>query len=373
MPLNIAFMDGAEHYTRQDRKWKFTGTNSTAPASGVAGAYGLVCDDSIWGFKRHSFVASEKGSSRSRVMFRNNAASNNDFLLVQSDSSHTHLRVRRNNDGTFSVVGPAFTHTTEDVYALDAWHEPEFRCRIHNGAGSYLLKVAGSIPSRVGGGLMAASGLDTQDGLDAFLISFCWGNENLNTYTDDTVIELTGANLGSGQVETAWPGGAGDLAELEPSSVAANWTLVDEAIGDDLTSYVESTGENQRDCYVFPPVGISGSKFALQACGTATHGGSGNPTFHFRFFLRIDGENYDGQAQHNAALGFECYQECWSTNPATGDDWTEAEINNTQVGILCEEEDIKLTQLVREVAALTPTPDFAGFRNYCGSIDTDIN
>lgn len=372
MPLSVAFMDGAEHYTRQDRKWKFAGTNSTAPASGVAGAHGLVHDDSSWGFKRHSFTATPKSSIRFRIRFR--VDTEHTFLHAQSNSSNTHVQLRRNSDGTITVLRPptlSAGETTVDTYAIDTWYEMEFRLSIGNG-GSYLLKINGLIPEKDGGGFMALSA-DTQLGSDDFMISWCLGSATLDTYTDDVVIDLAKGNLGTGQVETAWPNGAGDLAGLSPSTIAPNWTLVDEAIEDDLTSYVESTGENQRDCYAFPAVGISGSKFVVQACGMVTHGASGNPTFHFRFFLRIDGENYDGAVQHNATTTFECFQECWSTNPATGDDWTETEINDTQVGILCEEEDILMTQLVREVAALTPTPDFAGFRNYCGSIDTDIN
>lgn len=369
MPLAVVFMDGAEHYTRQDRKWRFAATNSTAPASGVAGAHGLVHDDSIWGFKRHTFTSTPKSSIRFRIRFRANAQ--HEFLHAQSSGSNTHVQLRRNSDGTVSVIRPTGSETTIDTYAIDTWFEMEFRLSIGNG-GNYLLKVNGSIPAKSGGGFMSLSA-DTQSGSDDFMVSWCLGSETLDTYTDDVVIDLAKSNLGTGQVETAWPSGAGDLAELTPSTLAPNWTLVEEAIGDDLTSYVESTANNQRDCYTFPPVAISGSKFVVQVCATVTHDASGHPSYPFRFFLRIDGENYDGEVQHNATTVFECFQECWSTNPATGDEWTEAEINSAQLGILCEEDGIQVTQLVREVAALTPTPDFAGFRNYCGSIDTDIN
>lgn len=371
MPLNIGFMDGAEHYTTQGRKWKGP-TNASSPASGVPGAHGLVHDDSVWGQKTTgtTVAATTRSTIRFRIRFRVNTQAV--FLNALSGASQ-HVQLQRNSDGTISVLrpGPA-SETTTDTYAIDTWFDMEFRLSIGD-SGSYLLKVNGSIPAKSGGGVMALSDIDTQLGGDTTMTTWGLGSEVLDTYTDDVVIDLNKNNLGVGQVETAWPSGAGDFAELAPSSIAPNWTLVDEAIGDDLTSYVESAADNQRDCYSFPAVAISGSKFALQACGTVNHGSSGNPTFHFRFFLRIDGENYDGETQHNASLGWSCYFECWSTNPATGDDWTEAEINSAQIGIWCEENDIKLTQLVREVAALTPTPDFAGFRNYCGSIDTDIN
>ena len=384
MSLNVIFLDGAEHYARTDKKWKGA-THNSAPASGVSGAHGLVSDDAVWGVKRHFindiYRPTDKGSIRARIIFRANSATNNSFIAALGDSSHTHVVVIRNNDGTVSVqdsLAAHFVHTTVDSYGLDTWYEFEFRCGISGTNGNYLLKVDGVIPSRSGGGKMYASGLNTKNVLSV-ITAFDLGNAALQTYTDDAVIDTAKNNLGTGQVETLYPNGPGDLAQLTRggTDTFANFSQCSEAVYDS-TTYVFCTAPNQRDCYSFQSLSITGQNYVVQLCGTLEVGSTPGhgPDFGFKFFIRIDGENYDGDITYQAGATNECYQEVWSRNPATGTPWTIEAINAAQFGVLMiDGDDVLLTQLVVEVAALTPTPDFveAGFRNYCRSIENEVN
>lgn len=378
MTLAVVFMDGSEHVPRQDDKWKGT-VHNTAPVSGVSGAHGKVCDDATWGAKR--FVApapTTKGTLRGRVMFRADSGSNNSFILFRPDSSHIHLEAARNADGTISIIGAAgtFTHTTIDTYALDTWFEVELRCHAA-ASGDYLFKVDGVIPSRSGGGKMYASGVNTKHGSDASITFFDFGNSALQTYTDDAVIDTAKNNLGTGQVETLYSTGAGALANLTRggSDTLANYSQCNEAVADGNTTYVFAPIDALRDCYSFPDLSITGAVYIVQVSAMLIHGSSGDPSFHCKLFLRIDGVNYDGDITHNALSNYDCFTEVWNLNPATGAAWTVEQINSLQAGLYAIDNDVWMSQIVIEVAALTPTPDFveAGFRNYCGSVEPEVN
>lgn len=379
MAVNAVFIDGAQHYLVNDKKWK-NAVNAGETVLGVSGAHGRVNDDSAWPFRRHSFAAAVRASFRQRFIFRANAASNNDFIAAQSSTTNTHLTVRRNNDGTLSVVGPAgaWVHTTTATYALNTWFEIEFRCRIANGAGEYLLKVDGDVPARSGGGLLWEIGIDTQNASDAFLLAFYSGNSNLDTYGDDAVIAVGNNNLGLGEVETLYPVGPTSINELTRggTDTLANFSQCNEALYDGDTTYVVSTANNQRDCYDFGEPTIEGDNLVVQVTATCVHDSSGDPDFRFQLFLRVDGDNYDGDTIHDAPLNYECFQEAWSLNPATNEPWAPEDFP-IQAGIFCLDNGVRMTQLVLEIAALTPTPDpvvsGAGSRDYCGSVNEDLN
>jgi hypothetical protein len=376
--MPIVFIDGADHYLRQDKKWK-NAVNSGSTISGISGMHSRANDDDGQFFRRVIFPATTRAAFRQRFIFRANSASNNDFIGVQSSDSNTHLTVRRNNDGTLSVArsGGGFTHTTTATYALDTPFEIEFRAFISNGVGQYLLKVDGEVPARSGGGIMWGTGLDTQNGGEAFITAFFAGSDALNTYADDAVVATGNHNLGLGEVETLYPTGPGAIAGLlrGGTDTLVNFSQSNETLYDSATTYVTSTGDNQRDCYAFGVPIVEGDKYIIAVTATCQHGGSGDPTFRFRLFLHIDGDNYDGLTIHDAALTYECFQEVWNTNPATGVAWQLGDFP-VEAGILCIDNDVQMTQLVMEVAALTPTPDpvIAGAaRDYCGFINEDLN
>lgn len=380
MALKVVFIDGAEHYERQDKKWKAI-TNGGDTASGVSGAHGRVNDDADWLKRKHTFAAATRGSFKQRFMFRNNASLDNDFIGAQGGLTNTHLQVCRNNDGTISVVGPSdsgWVHTTSATYALNTWFDIEFRCFISNGTGGYILKIDGEVPARAGGGLMYQSGgLDTQLGTDAFVAAFYAGNSNLNTYGDDAVIATGNTNLGTGEVETLYPTGPGAITELlrGGTDTLGNYSQCNEALYDSGGTYVYAGSEDIRDCYQFDSPSITGDNYVVQVCAVASHDGSGDPTFHFRLFLYVDGDVYNGDVIHDGALGYTSFFEVWNINPATRQPWAPEDFP-IQAGVHCIDDGVRITQLVLEVAALTPTADpvdAGASRDYCGSVSEDVN
>lgn len=346
-PLDLGFIDGCEHVVRADDKWK-GGTHATAPASGVAGMNGLCYDDSVWDQK--IIIVPETGEFTASFKFRFTTAGGEDFCGFANGGT-VHLQLEMNADGTMDVIAPGGfgTHTTSTTFSTNTTYRIEFYGLIHDTTGAYRLQVDGVVPGKSGGGTMDQSGLDTRNGATTTINRWRLGaGTTLESFTDDHAFDTAGNDIGAGQVETLYPNGAGDLADLTRGGAdsGANWSQCDEATANGATDYVQSTGSNQRDTYTFQNRSISGTPRAVQVT-TYVIAVTGSPTFKNQ--LRISGVNYDGATTHTATSGFDCYTEIWNTNPATTAAWTDADIDGLQAGILAIDTNVRMTQVVVEV------------------------
>lgn len=352
--LNLIFIDGSEHWNTAIPKFPSSTFGShSAPASGVAGAHGLVTDDATWD-SHGRIVSSGMSPASTRGRFRIRVL-DNENLIALINGSDFHLIVEIRSDGAIQVRqgAGAFTHITSTTYSIDTWYEIEIFCLVHGSAGQYKLLIDGSVPAKSGGGTMEQSGLDTQAGATTTVTKALWGGgTTIETYVDDHAVDGSGNEIGLGQVETLWPNGAGNYAALTRGGAdsGANWSQCDEALLNSDTDYVVSTGSNQRDSYAMQNRSIVGTPRAVQVTTTCKLA-SGTPTF--KNFLRIGGTDYDGATTHTATSAYRCYVEVWNTNPATGLAWTDSDIDSLEAGILAIDANVRMTQVVVEVWVTT--------------------
>lgn len=351
--LNLVFIDGSEHWNTAIPKFPNStfGTHS-APASGVAGAHGLVTDDATWDSHGVDLTPISTLTGKMRVRFR--ALGDEEFLFF-TGASGVHVLVELKSTGAMQVRGGggSFSHVTSTIYAIDTWYEVECVVTINNTTGSYKLLVDSVVPSKSGGGTMEQSGLDTQNGATSTANNVKFGaGTTIDTYADDHAIDASGNEIGLGQVETLWPTGAGNYAQLTRGGTnsGANWSQCDEALLNSDTDYVVSTGSNQRDSYALQNRSLTGTPRAVQVT-TSCKLASGTPTF--KNFLRIGGVDYDGTVTHTATSTYRCYVDVWNTNPATSAAWTDADINALEPGILWIDANGRMTQIVVEVWVTT--------------------
>lgn len=301
--LSLVFIDGSEHWATAVDKFKTSTFGShSAPAAGVAGAHGKVTDDSVW--DSHGLIITATSTISARGRFRIRVLGNEELILLKNGST-VHIALELLSSGAIRVTGGggAFTHTTSSTYSIDTWYEIELIATIHDSTGSYKLLIDGAVPAKSGGGTMEGTGLDTRNGATSTIDRLLFGGgTTIDTYVDDHAIDASGNEIGLGQVETLYPNGAGDLAEMTRGGAdsGANWSQCDEATQNGNTDYVVTT--------------VNGSTFKNQ--------------------LRIGGVNYDGTVTHTAISGYKCYTDIWNTNPATGLAWTDSDINSLQAGIL---------------------------------------
>lgn len=343
-PHTVLFMANAEIEAGEAEIFGSVGNNS-APDSGVAGAHGLVYDQSAVS-KSIAFPNTQTFSHHVRYYFR--VDSDNRNVLSVRDGGSTHITLIWRTGGILEVsrAGAVLGTTSSLPLSINTWYEINFYGLIDNSAGEWTLEIDGVIPNRNEGGTMTQTGVDTQNTANAFTNAAVFGEPNLDTYIDDVVISSTNASLGTGQVETLMPTADGNYTQLTPNTGSNHFDRVNEKPSNDETSYVTSSGAAQRDSWAFEDRSVSGTVVAVALFWRARLV-SGTPSI--TPFFRIEGADFDGTAQTLISSGFEYYWEVFDNNPDTGFAWTDDEIDATEVGALCSAANARITQFAMQV------------------------
>lgn len=367
---NIDFIAGAELEVKGEWMWTSTPLGfSDAPASGVTGAHGKVWDGATWGALSVEFPATQRVTGRIRWRFRNNT--DNTAFWWFFDSGTEQVRLVHRSNGSIQAVRQSVVLATSatGLFSVDTWYELEFRLVVSNGAGAVAVNRNGSQI------ICLPSAIDTQVSGSPSVDEWSVGSDVLDSYVDDAVLDRSGTYLGTGEVEALMPNGDGDITQLTPSTLAPNYSLVDEKPHDGDASYVESTG-NQTDVYTFEDISLSGTPLGVMLSVAARHT-VGSPTC--KLVCRIDGDSYESSTTFSSASTFrQHFNHAWPMNPATGAAWTESEINSAQWGVHCLATGMRITQVGLQVYMKAAESDQcigsgAGARNYCGAVDEDLN
>ena len=116
-----------------------------------------------------------------------------------------------------------------------------------------------------------------------------------------------------------------------PSSLTANHEAVDELNPNNDTDYVYTSTAGATDVYEFEDLPATAS--AVRAVGIHTMARKDDAgSRSMRSFLRIGATNYPG-ATVNLPDSYAGIKDYWLQNPATGTDWTVADVNNLQAGV----------------------------------------
>lgn len=364
---DIRFIAGGELEIFAAETWKVTPLfNSDPPATGITGAHGAVYDTTTWPTLKTSFDASPLVTVKTRFFFENSV--DNEPFMQLHDGISTHLSMIYRSTGAIEIKcgSDLLATSATGLFNVNTWYELEWRARISNGAGMIAVNRNGSQIICVPGGA------DTYGSGAASVDGWSMGSDELGAYFDDCVVDRSGAYLGTGEVETLMPNGVGDLSQLTPDSIAANFSRVNDAPHDSNTSYVFSTGD-QIDTYQFEDRTIAGTPLAVMLSVCARHT-AGSPTF--KLVCRIDGENFETEA-FNTSINYQgMFYHCWTVNPATGEAWTDETIDAAQWGVHCLATGIRVTQVGLLVYVKQGESDeclAAGNRNYCLSVDNDFN
>lgn len=365
---DIRFITGGELETASHHLWTATGSG-VVPASGVAGAHGKSYDLSSALNHGISFDSTPIVTAKTRFLFTTSV--DNETIMTLNDGVLAQVALVYRSTGAVEVRRSATVLATSaaGLFVVNTQYELEFRVRISNGAGSIALNRNGSQI------ICLPSGVDTQETGTAQVNRWIVVGSVLNAAFDDCVLDRSGAYLGTGEVETLMPNGAGDVTELTPSSIGvANYTLVDETPEDSGTSYVESTGD-QMDTYQFADISVSGVPLAVMLVVHAIHT-IGSPSI--KLICRIDGDNYESPAfATSSTFNSEHKFHCWSVNPATNTPWTVESFNAAQWGVRCLAAGMRVTQVGLQVyvkaAESAQCIGSGAARDYCASVSEDLS
>lgn len=311
-------------------------------ASGVAGAHGRVYDNVTFtmGFTypggQEEFV-----SAGCRVLVRTDATATFMTFRVVSGSTD-HIGIRRLIGGNFSIRNFASGVNTDSGaanFTEDTWFYVMLYARIHQTLGECTAKLFDASGALVE--TLTQTTTDTQNGANLAEIS-TWGNPTNDTYVDSLWTDLTGAFRGAGYVETRQAVSNGDTNSWSRggTDTGNNWDQIDEA-PKTTTSYVFSTGADQVDLYNFQDRAQAGTPVTVQQITYARAHTAG--TRQYRPICKIGGTIYEGDIFSVTSTTTDTAQVYnWQNNPATGNAWTDSEIDSAQFGVKSVTTDVRV-------------------------------
>lgn len=348
--FSVVFMTAADHESATSHKFWVVGPNSID--SGITGAHGKVYRTTT----SQAFVdlPANYQDISCRMRIRPTSMPGSDLVIIFRDDTNVNQVAFRllGGDGSFSVVratsttiaGPSAT----GLWTQDNWYTIELKAHIadspNGSVEASMYNDAGTLLATI-----SASGIDSQNTANAYARRLGVGGISCDPYFDDVSVDGTGEVNGPCEVETLLPTGAGDLAAHTRGGAdsGANWSQCEESPDDSDTTYVQSTGADQDDCYAFANRSISGENRGVQVTATAKL--AGGASRQIKMLVRVDGVTYLGSVTHTLTSSFRCYSECWPNNPATGFAWTDSEINSAQFGFRSLTTDCRITQVAVEV------------------------
>ena len=272
-----------------------------------------------------------------------------DFFVVV-EGSYWHVKVRLNQDGTFTLVR-AQGGITELVLAQSvegltsgAWAFVEFRWVIDAAAGSFAIRVNGlTVLSYTGGTIEinpSPSTLGVWNAVRLLTVPSATPAPFLTLRMCDLYLaDLATADaddvsdyLGDGIIETILPNGAGASTGWTPNT-GANWEATnDSPAPDDDATYVAATPVGTTDTYHFedlpPGTIVKGVHVCILARKETEGSAAVAPIVH------QGGVDYVGPTQGVANVVYDHYiTQAYDLNPATSAKFTSAEVNAGQFGV----------------------------------------
>lgn len=222
------------------------------------------------------------------------------------------------------------------VFAANVWNYVEVKAYVHDTLGYVEMRVNGIVDVLV-------ENVDTRNAGTQGITEIRFGPQGGSTTGADRgsmddlyVLDDTGPApwndfLGDCRVQVLRPNGAGDKAEFTPLA-GTNWQAVDETTvgGDGDTTYVAGNTPGMTDLYALGDLAGGRDIAAVQVHTRMRKDDAGSRVA--RRVFKIDGTEYEGA---DFAPG-DSYAPRWEQvvlNPATGLQWTVAELNALQLGV----------------------------------------
>lgn len=129
------------------------------------------------------------------------------------------------------------------------------------------------------------------------------------------------------------------VVQRRPSANGANTAWTNDvgsvsATGDGGTSFIEAATEDLIETFTFPnlPAGVAGqAPLAVVVAGRGTRGATGPQTIQAA--ARVGGTDYRQDAEYQVDTVVGPFYRVMANNPATGNPWSQAQINDAEFGV----------------------------------------
>lgn len=316
-------------------------------ASGVTGADGRVFNNVTFTIT-HNYSSEEFVSAGMRFYVRVDGSGS--IMSFRRDSSVVHMRIDRNASDVWEVVQGSGTilATGSTSLPINTWFYVTFYARIHDTLGEFVAKLydaSGALLETLSG-----SGIDTRNAGTDLAIQTLWGNATIDTYADHLWADLSGNFRGCGYVETRVPTSNGDTNSWTRGGTdsGSNWDQVNE-LPKDETSYIFSTGADQVELYNFQDRAQAGTPIAVHQI-VYDHAHTAG-TREWKPICKIGGVIYEGSTVSTTDTSTTAFPTLvrWDNNPATGNAWTDTDINSAQFGVKSVTTDVRVQAVALQI------------------------
>jgi len=253
-------------------------------------------------------------------------------LVILFDGGTKNINVRW-EDGTGELDiwrGNTLLETTSGLaLSTDVWYYLELKAKTNNSTGSYDVELAGV-------SIFSASGIDTQDGSNAYSDNVRFFGATSQPQWDDIYIcdasgSINNDFLGNSKVVAIAPDGD-DTANWGTSTPnASHYANVDENPSDDDTSYVEENTTNATDLYDYEAAPSLGTVHGLQI-NTMCRETDVTP-FSLITPIESNGTQDDDSAQAISTTSFTTIVRVSEEDPDISAPWTDSTISAAKFGI----------------------------------------
>jgi hypothetical protein len=255
-------------------------------------------------------------------------------ILIFLDAGVNQCDLRMRADGTLRATrnGTALG-TSSSALSAGTTYYIEVKVLISDAAGTFEVRVNGSNT-----GWLALTSQDTKNTANATANQFSLSGPVTGTLFDDLyVCDSAGSTnnnfLGDIRVDAYVPSGNGNSSQLvgSDSNSVDNYLLVDEALYNTDTDYVQSATAAQKDTYAFTDMSHTpASIFGLQVNMIGKKDDSGNRSICS--VIRSGGADTDGTSQALSTTYVD-YMQVSETDPNTAAAWTKTNLNSAEFGV----------------------------------------
>lgn len=306
-----------------------------AIATGVADAHGRVYDQAAAQIN-FTLPGGQERFISTGIRFRVRTDLDGALAIYRRTSGlATHIAASRLAGGQHQVSfgsGAASHDGAAGLMDLDTWYYNTLFADI-NDSGEYISKIFdadGVLLETLSGN---AADTHNEGNLAELVI---WGSPTSNTFTDEHWVDINGVFRGCGRVNARVPNGVGASSDWSRggTDTGNNWDQVNvmPTLSAGNPSHVFATAVDQIDLYEFEDRSITGTPISVRQImyGRARSAG----TRQFKAMCRIGGVNFEGSQTFTSTSTTNQVPmiEDWKNNPATGNAWTDSEINAAQWG-----------------------------------------
>lgn len=336
--MTLRFFDSFDHYATADITQKWTSTTASPTISAGNGRRSTQAVSFPGNSASISKVIDAQSTWIVGFSFRTSLLpSSIGAIITFLDGGTNQVDVRVLTDGTIRATRNGTTlATSSNALATNTTYFMEVKVVINDTTGSIEVRVNGS-----SSGWINITGQDTKNTANATANSISLSGlsaTGITLYMDDVYIcDGSGSTnndfLGDVRVDCYMPSGNGNSSQLTGSdgNSTDNYALVDEALQNGDTDYVQSATSGQKDTYAFSDMSHTpASIFGTQLNMISKKDDSG--TRSICSVVRSGGTDYDGDTQ---ALGttYSDYRQIRETDPATSAAWTRTNLNNAEFGV----------------------------------------